>query len=148
MATRVALKALIDSNLQSGTNITASEHRAVETAIVDSCKPYNVGYFTLGDVAGTTGSLPVYGALSATASILFSNMSKIVVVFNTATPMPSTNYYVRMFVKSNQNTAQSGYDTYTPYFANVSTTGFDAYVRESSNGVQSLTIYFEAIPLD
>ena len=145
MATRSALTTLINTNLQSGTGITATEHRQVEQAIVDSSVPYNVGYFIIPDVAGTTGALTVSGATSATASVPFQNMSKVVVVFNTA--MPSTNYYVRIFVKSNSNTAQQSYDTYTPYFTNTLTTGFDLYLREVQQVTQSLTIYFEAIPL-
>lgn len=148
MATRTALTIKINDDLADGTSITAAEHRGVEQAIVDSCKPYNAGYFIITDISGATGSITVYGALSATASTPFGNMSKVVVVFNTATPMPNANYYVRLFVKSNSATAQSGYDTYTPYFANTSTTGFDVYLRELTGAVQSLTIYFEAIPID
>lgn len=145
MATRSALTTLINTNLQSGTSITATEHREVEQAIVDSSVPYNVGYFVLPDVGSTTGALTVSGATSATASIPFANMSKVVVVFNTS--MPSANYYVRIFVKSNSNTAQVNYDVFTPYFTNTLTTGFDMYVREVSNVLQSLTFYFEAIPV-
>ena len=144
MATRSALTTLINTNLQSGTSITATEHRQVEQAIVDSSVPYNVGYFILPDISGTTGALTVSGLASATASIPFTNMSKVVVVFNT--PMPNTNYYVRIFVKSNLNTAQSTYDVYTPYFTNTLTTGFDFYVRETSPS-QSLTFYIEAVPV-
>jgi len=145
MATRADLIIKINTDLASGTNITAVEHRGVEQSIVDSCKPYNAGYFVLGNVAGT-GTLTVYGLLSATASSPYINMSKIVVVFNTATPMPNANYYVRTFIKSSSPSASQ--DVYCPYFANTSTTGFDMYIREAGDGVQSLTIYIEAIPLD
>jgi len=148
MATRTALKTLIDTKLATATSITATEHREVETAIVDSCKPYNAGYFVVEDIGATLGALTVYGLLSATATSPYTNMSKIVVVFNTATPMPNANYYVRMFVKSNATPA-SNLDFFPPYFTNTSTTGFDVYIREQSSGaVQSLVIYFEAIPLD
>ena len=149
MATRAALTTLINTNLNTGTSITAVEHRAVEQAIVDSCKPYNAGYFTLGDAAptGSTGTLAVYGALSATASVLAANTSKIILVFNTATPMPSTNYYVRLFVQglgtSNQDAGIS-----CPIFANPTTTQFEVYIRDNITQVQSIRIYFEAIPLD
>jgi hypothetical protein len=145
MATRAALTIKINNDLASGTSITAAEHRGVEQSIVDSCKPYNAGYFVLGDIAGT-GSLTVYGLLSATASSPYTNMSKIVVVFDTATPMPNVNYYVRTFIKSNAPSANQ--DAYCPYFANTSTTGFDMYIREATESAQSLTIYIEAIPLD
>lgn len=144
MATRAALTALIETNLESGTSITAEEHREVEQAIVDSSVPYNVGYFILPNIAAS-GSLTVYGLASATASVPFANMSKVVVVFNTA--MPNTNYYVRIFAKSNSNTAQVNYDIFTPYFTNTLTTGFDFYVREGVNDTQSFTFYIEAIPL-
>lgn len=150
MSTRAALTTLINTNLNTGTSITAAEHRAVEQAIVDSCKPYNAGYFTLGDAAptGSLGTLTVYGALSATASVLSTNTSKIVVVFNTATPMPNTNYYVRLFVQGlsvnlNQDSAIS-----TPIFANQTTTQFEVYIRDNITITQNIRIYFEAIPLD
>ena len=150
MATRASLTTLINTNLNTGTSITAAEHRAVEIAIVDSCKPYNAGYFTLGDAAptGSTGNLTVSGALSATASVLSANTSKIVVVFNTATPMPNTNYYVRLFVQGlslnlNQDSAIS-----TPIFANQTTTQFEVYVKDNVTTTQNIRIYFEAIPLD
>jgi len=149
MATRAALTTLINTNLNTGTSITAVEHRAVEQAIVDSCKPYNAGYFTLGDAAptGSTGVLAVYGALSATASILSTNTSKIILVFNTATPMPSTNYYVRLFVQGlgtfNQDASIS-----CPIFANPTTTQFEVYVKDNITTTQNIRIYFEAIPLD
>jgi hypothetical protein len=146
MATRAALTALIETNLESGTSITAEEHREVEQAIVDSSVPYKRGYFLLPDVSGTTGALTVGGEIaSATASIPFANMSKVAVVFNTE--MPSTNYYVRIFVRTEQNTAAQLYSVYTPYFTNTLTTGFDFYVREVSNLVQSLIFYIEAVPV-
>jgi hypothetical protein len=145
MATRSALTTLIDTNLESGTSITAELHREVEQAIVDSSVPYKRGYFVLPNI-GTTGALTVGGEISsATASVPFTSMSKVAVVFNTA--MPSTDYYVRIFTRSNSNTAQSNYDVYTPYFTNTLTTGFDFYVREAYVIVQSLTFYIEAIPV-
>jgi hypothetical protein len=146
MATRSALTTLIDTNLESGTSITAELHREVEQAIVDSSVPYKRGYFVLPDISGTTGALTVGGEIaSATASTPHGNMSKVVVVFNTA--MPSTSYYVRIFVRSNSNTSQAQYDTYTPYFTNTLTTGFDFYVREAQSSVQSLTFYIEVVPV-
>jgi hypothetical protein len=150
--TRTALNQLVVDNLSSGTSITATEHRTVEYGIIDSCKPYNSGYFIVGDIGAIVSptTIPSYGLLSATISSPtgFTNMSKIVVVFNTATPMPNANYYVRMFVKSTATPA-SNLDFFPPYFTNTTTTGFDVYIREQSSGAaQSITIYFEAIPID
>lgn len=150
MATRASLTTLINTNLNTGTSITAAEHRAVEQAIVDSCKPYNAGYFTLGDAAptGSTGTLTVSGALSATASVLSANTSKIVVVFNTATPMPNTNYYVRLFVQGLSATPNQDSAISTPIFANQTTTQFEVYIKDNITTTQNIRIYFEAIPLD
>lgn len=151
MATRASLTTLINTNLSNNTSITAAEHRAVEIAIVDSCKPYNAGYFTLGDAAptGATGNLTVSGALSATASIYSGgNASKIVVVFNTATPMPNTNYYVRLFVQGLSATPNQDAGVSTPIFANQTTTQFEVYIRDNITITQNIRIYFEAIPLD
>lgn len=150
MATRASLTTLINTNLNTGTSITAAEHRAVEQAIVDSCKPYNAGYFTLGDAAptGSTGTLTVSGALSATASVLSANTSKIVVVFNTATPMPNTNYYVRLFVQGLSAAPNQDAGVSAPIFANQNTTQFEVYIRDNITQTQNIRIYFEAIPLD
>lgn len=148
MATRATLTSLIETNLANATNITAAEHRAVEQAIVDSSVPYKKGHFILPNLAITTGALTVGGEIAtATASIPFAYMSKVQVVFN-GTALPNTNYYVRIFVKSNSNIAQPRHDVYTPYFTNTSTTGFDFYVRELYDEPQSLTFYIEVIPLD
>jgi hypothetical protein len=146
MATRAALTTLIDTNLESGTSITAELHREVEQAIVDSSVPYKKGYFIIPDIGNTTGALTVGGEIaSATASTPFANMSKVVVVFS-GTAMP-TDFYVRTFVKSNSNTAQVNYDAFTPYFTNTLPTGFDFYIREAASAVQSLTFYIEVVPI-
>jgi hypothetical protein len=148
MATRAALTALIETNLESGTSITATEHREVEQAIVDSSVPYNVGYFNLGDVVSSTGPLSVYGALSATAFSVDST-SKIVVVFNTATQMPNANYYVRLFVQGLHTTTSQWKDAciLTPIFINPTTSQFEVWIRESQPIDQNIRIYFEAVPL-
>ena len=147
--TRTALNQLVVDNLSSGTSITATEHRTVEYGIIDSCKPYNSGYFTLGDILGATGVLSSYGILSATASTVDST-SKIVVVFNTATPMPNANYYVRLFVQGLHTTTFQWKDAtaLTPIFINPTTTQFEVWIKESQSTDQTIRIYFEAIPLD
>ena len=40
------LQTKIDTNLESGTNITAVEHRDVESSIMNAAIPSNRGFFT------------------------------------------------------------------------------------------------------
>jgi hypothetical protein len=149
MATRLALKTLVTDNLSSGTGITASEHITVENAIIDSCKPYNTGWFQLGDIASATGVLTSYGVLSATAATGSpANTSKVTIVFNTATPMPDANYYVRMFSRGISSTTQHQDCSAILMFANPTTTQVDIWIRESFGTVQNINVYFEVIPID
>lgn len=54
--TKAEVQSLIDTNLASGTNITALKHRSVETAILDfiaDSSPLLKGTFVIGDVNTT-----------------------------------------------------------------------------------------------
>lgn len=146
--TRTALNQLVVDNLSSGTSITAAEHRAVEYAIIDSCKPYNKGFLTLGDIQGSTGSLSIGGEISSATASTVSSASKIVVNFTNT--MPSTNYYLRIFINSLSANPNEWKDALAlcPVFRIVSTTQAEIWLREATNETQSIKLFIEAIPLD
>ena len=147
MATREALTIKINNDLATGISITAAEHRGVEQAIVDSCKPYIAGWFTLGDIAGVTGLLSSYGVTSATAATGSpANTSKVTIVFSTA--MPSDNYYVRMFSRGISSSTQYNDCSAILMFANPTTAQVDIWIRESFGTAQNINVYFEIIPID
>lgn len=147
--TRTALNSLVALNLDTATSITASEHRAVEYAIIDSCKPYNKGFLTLGDILGATNaSLTVGGEISSASSSTVNSSSRIIVNF--ANAMPSTNYYLRIFINSLSANPNEWKDALAlcPVFRIVSTTQAEIWLREATSETQSIKLFVEAIPLD
>ena len=149
MATRASLKTLIDTNLGISSGIvTKVKHKEVDDAIVDSCKPYIAGWFTLGDIGATTGLLNSYGVTSATAATGSpANTSKVTIVFSTA--MPSNNYYVRMFSRGLSSSGTIHQDcSAILMFANPTTAQVDIWIRESFGTTQNINVYFEIIPID
>lgn len=147
--TRTALNSLVASNLADASSITASEHRAVEYAIIDSCKPYNKGFLTLGDILGATNSsLTVGGEISSASSSTVNSSSRIIVNFTNT--MPSTNYYLRIFINSLIANPNEWKDALAlcPVFRIVSTTQAEIWLREATSETQSIKLFIEAIPLD
>ena len=147
--TRTALNQLVVDNLSTGTSITASEHRTVEYGIIDSCRPYNVGFVTLGDILGyaTLTSLTVGGEISSASSINDNASSKIIV--NLTNTMPSTNYYIRTFINSLSSTGNEWKDALSlcPVFRIISTSQVEIWIREATSQTQSIKLFIEAIPL-
>lgn len=64
--TRLEVQALIDSNLASGSNITAIKHREVENGLLSTGK-FTSGSFPLGDIpsGGKSFSIPFGSAAGA-----------------------------------------------------------------------------------
>lgn len=146
--TRTALNQLVVDNLSNGTSITAAEHRTVEYALIDSCRPYNVGFLTLGDILGSTiASLTVGGEISSASSSTVNGSSRIIVNFTNA--MPSTNYYVRTFINSLVANPNEWKDALAlcPVFRIVSTTQIEIWIRETLSEIQDVKLFIEAIPL-
>jgi len=145
--TRTALNQLVVDNLSTGTSITAAEHRTVEYGIIDSCRPYNVGFLTLGDIQGGAATLTVGGEISTASTSVVSGSSKIIV--NSTNAMPSTNYYVRTFVNSLSSTGSEWKDAMSlcPVFKIISTSQIEIWIREATNEIQNIKLFIEAIPL-
>ena len=146
--TRTALNQLVVDNLSTGTSITAAEHRTVEYGIIDSCRPYNVGFLTLGDILGATNpALSVGGEISSASSSTVNSSSRIIVNFTNT--MPSTNYYVRVFINSLVANPDQWKDALAlcPVFRVISTTQIEIWLREATTETQSIKLFIEAIPL-
>lgn len=151
MPTRLGLKTLVTDNLSTGTSITALEHRTVENAIIDSCKPYNIGWFQL-DIGGSgTGTLTVGGdAISATFTSGGSGSVYTYVLVTMTNTMPSNNYYVKLSFESLDYTSEADRSVYSPVWtkhSTLATTKIYVGMREVS-GSQNLRVWFEVISLD
>jgi len=139
------LQTKIDTNLESGTSITAAEHRDVETSIMNAAIPVNRGGFFLGNVIGPTGDLEKYGDLTY-ANATTNNGTCITVHFTTS--MITTNYVIKIYM---QGSGTNGYDdawVLCPIFKILSTTVAEIWIREPSNSTQSLRFHLEVVSLD
>lgn len=143
MATRADLTTLIETNLESGTSITAELHREVEQAIVDSSVPYNRGTILLGNLPISVKTYTTSGDISA--AVCSSTLTGILCTMNNA--MPSTNYLVRLHVQS-LGTLSSDAQIMCPVFATESTTQFRIHLYEIGSYTQNIKINVEVISLD
>ena len=134
---------LINTNLASGTNITAAEHRAVEIALLNysQSKSNYVGYVT-GLNPGTSGTYTVGGGLVSAVSA--DGLSTLCTI---ATAMPSTNYMVKIYVES-LGTAAADFAIFTPSFQKVSTTQFTMVLGQNGSYPMDLRVHFEVVSLD
>jgi hypothetical protein len=136
---------LINTNLASATNITATEHREVETALLDYAQTQNnyVGYMTginlpIADGASVAVSGDIATAVGAT-------LNRVLVTLTT--PMPTTNYYVRFYVES-LGASNLDAQVVCPMFQKVSTSQFYYIQLETANITQDLRVHVEVISLD
>jgi len=136
---------LINTNLASATNITAEEHREVETALLDYAQTQNnyVGYMTGVNLPIADGDSVAVSGDIATAVGATNNR----VLVTLTTPMPTTNYYVRFYVESLGVSNQDA-QVACPMFQKVSTTQFYYIQAETGNATQDLRIHVEVISLD
>jgi hypothetical protein len=118
--TKADVKSLIDTNLASGTTITAAEHRAVETEILnfaDKVGAVFAGTLNIGNVAS--------GGNSFSVSFPYS--------------LPNANYVVMGTLVSLSTNAS---DDLTVMFVikNKNENGFSVVARETSNITQNLQL--------
>lgn len=142
MASRASLTTLIETNLESGTSITAEEHREVEQAIVDSLAPYNRGTIILGDLPITVKTYTVSGDISS--AVCSSTTTGILCTM--VNEMPSTNYLVKMYIQSLGDISTDAL-VFFPVFSTESTTQFRISIREYT-GIQNIKMNVEVISLD
>jgi hypothetical protein len=141
---------LIAANLQTGSNITAAEHRAVEEAIVELTGFQTVAYGRIGpvDIASATTSYAVNGNLiSAVQTAKFEEFQRIRVTIPSGL-LTSTNFKVRVDIESN-GTDNLDNDLWPVVFKKngSSTTTFDLLVEEVNARDQSIYFHVEVIQL-
>jgi len=139
------LQTKINTDLATGTSITAAEHRGVESAIMNAAIPANRGGFVLGNVIGPTGDLSRYGDLTY-ANATTNNGTCITVSF--ATDMLNTNYIIKIYI---QGEGTNGYDDawlLCPIFKILSSTTAEIWIREPSNSTQTIKFHLEVVSLD
>jgi hypothetical protein len=136
---------LINTNLASATNITATDHREVETALLDYAQTQNnyVGYMTgvnlpIADGASVSVSGDIATAVGATNNRVLVTLT---------TPMPTSNYYVRFYVESLGVSNQDA-QVACPMFQKVDSSSFYYIQAETGNITQDLRIHVEVISLD
>ena len=141
---------LIETNLQTGSNITAAEHRAVEQSIVDYVGFNMVAYGRIGpvDIASATTSYAVNGNLiSAVQTAKFEEFQRIRVTIPPGL-LTSTDFKVRVDIESN-GTDNLDNDIWPVVFKKdgSSTTTFDLLVEEENARDQSIYFHVEVIQL-
>lgn len=145
MATRAEVQTLIDTNLATGTVITALKHREVETAILnfsDVSTTSNRGFITIGDVdANSVGYNYVVGGDVNSASIVTRTARGSVISVVLANSLPSLVYFVRTAVESLGNIEVDN-DIHPIVFKIKTTNSFDFYV-EDYGGLQNIRVYIE-----
>jgi hypothetical protein len=142
---------LIASNLATGSNITASEHRAVEEAIVGLLGFETVAYGRIGPVDIASASQTTYSVngnlTSAVQTGRFEKFQRIRVTIPSGL-LTSTNFKVRVDIESN-GTDNLDNDIWPVVFKKdgSSTTTFDLLIEEVNAMTQSIYFHVEVIQL-
>ena len=143
--TKAQVQTLIDTNLATGTAITAIKHREVETAILnfsDVSTTSNRGFITIGDVdTNPVGHTYVVGGNVNSATVVTRTARGDVINVVVANALPSLVYFVRMAVESLGN-IDADNDIHPLVFKIQTTNSFQIYV-EDYGGAQNIRIYIE-----
>jgi hypothetical protein len=146
MATKAEVQTLIDTNLATGTVITAIKHREVETAILnfsDVSTTSNRGFITIGDINSgrDVGFVyPVGGDVNSATLITRTARGEVINVV-IANALPSLVYLVRMQVES-LGSIEIDNDIHPLVFKIKTTNSFEIYV-EDYGGTQNIRVYIE-----
>lgn len=138
------LQIKIDTNLASGTSITAIEHRDVESSIMNASIAINRGWFTGFDVGGA-GTLVVSGDVVSAISTIPTTDTKVTVTF--ATSMIDTNYFIKIYVQS-MGDGNLDNEIYCPVFKILSATTAEIWFKEIGGLIQNLKVHLEAFSLN
>jgi hypothetical protein len=145
MATRAEVQTLIDTNLATGTVITAVKHREVESAILDFSDvstTSNRGFITIGDVdTNPVGYNYTVGGDVNSATIVTRTARGDVISVVVANSLPSTSYLVRMQIESLGN-IEADNDLHPLVFKIQTTNSFQIYI-EDYGGSQNIRVYIE-----
>jgi len=142
---------LIAANLATGSNITASDHRAVEEAIVDLIGLETVAYGSIGpiDVNSSQTSWDTTGAFTSAVKIGSGTLTQIRVTFASGL-LSSTDFKVRIDVESAGSSITLDNDILPILFRKngSSTTTFDLILEENPGaGIQTIYVHAEVVQL-
>ena len=137
------LQTKINTDLATGTNITAAEHRGVESAIMNATIPVNRGGFYLGNVQSATGSLSVFGDIISANAV--NNFASIITV-NFAS-MNDNNYMIKIFAES-MGTMYQDVAVFCPMFKIINNSSANIIFKEPYNEVQNIKVHLEVVSLN
>lgn len=146
------IQTLIDTNLATGSNITAAEHREVESALLDYVSTFSPikCYGKIGpvDIKGSASTFTVTGNIvSATKLTPTGNYMPIRVVMPTGA-LPNTNYKVRIDIESGTTYGGNINSDILPLmFEKVDANTFDICTKEWSNQTQDLYFHIEVVAI-
>ncbi len=142
------LQTKINTDLATGTSITAAEHRGVESAIMNAAIPANRGWFTGLDVQGASvgTSLDRGGDITSATIITVTDYSTISVFFDT--PMLNTNYMVKTHIESKGENPFYDAAILYPIFKVITANNVYISIREPFTSIQNLKFHLEVVSLD
>ena len=141
------LQTLIDINLESGTSITAAEHRSVETSIMIAAIPSNRGWFSGIDVLNSgPGYLTCSGDITSAYVTSTGGLTSIDVYIQTS--MENTNYMVKIYPESQAEEYYYDAAVLSPVFRIITQERFLVVIREADPGFQNLKFHLEVVSLD
>lgn len=150
--TKEEIQELIDTNLATGSNITAEEHREVETALLNYISTFSPVkcYGKIGpvDITGGTIDYTVTGNIvSATRQSPISRFNLVRVVMPSGS-FPDTNYKVRIDTESGPVSGGNvNNDIRPPMFQKVDANTFDLVLEENAEISQDLYFHIEAVAI-
>lgn len=150
--TKEEIQELIDTNLATGSNITAEEHREVETALLNYISTFSPVkcYGKIGpvDITGGTINYTVTGNIvSATRQSPIGRFNLVRVVMPSGS-FPDTNYKVRIDTESGPVSGGNvNNDIRPPMFQKVDANTFDLVLEENSEITQDLYFHIEAVAI-
>jgi hypothetical protein len=105
----------------------------------------NIGWFGGLDPGGTSGSIPVGGDVVGAGVTNISSGSVINVQI--ANPMDSTDYFVRMHVRSESSSGIENSNISCPVFKIIDTSHFHVRIADLTGGAQNLKVHLEVYQL-
>ena len=139
------LQTKINTDLATGTSITAAEHRGVESAIMNATIPVNRGGFYLGDVQTNTGSLSVFGDIISANAV--NDFASIITV-NFATSMNDNNYMIKIFAESMGTDVYRDVAIFCPIFKIINSSSAKIIFKEPYNESQNIKVHLEVVSLN
>jgi hypothetical protein len=142
------LQTKINTNLETGTNITAIRHRDVESSIMNAAIPVNRGWFTGLDVQGASvgTNLDCSGDITSAILITVVDYSTINVFF--AESMLNTNYMIRIHIESQGVNPFNDAAILYPIFKVITANNAYISIREPFTSIQNLKFHLEVVSLD